>query len=148
MKLENMLFVSGVMFALVSCQPSPRSKEKTANNEVDSTSTVLQPETAKYITLRSQWDSVSLDKKGGKMDTIKVNVSSYNGIAAKITPSKPGNIRFNLIILPNGETDGPFGKTLDYKVTEPGIYSIVIGESLMQGDRFAGQYQLKFQGRN
>ena len=64
----------------------------------------------------------------------------------KIIPqNNQANIRINQIISPNNESDGPFGKEINYDLTEKGLYQIRIGESLMQGDPFEGNYTLKLQ---
>lgn len=62
-----------------------------------------------------------------------------------IPQNNQANIRINQIVSPNNNSDGPFGREINYDLTEKGLYQIKIGESLMQGDPFEGKYTLKLQ---
>ncbi|MDM1521766.1 hypothetical protein NZD85_10700 [Empedobacter stercoris] len=73
------------------------------------------------------------------------NDSSQSVFIQIIPQNNQANIRINQIISPNNESDGPFGKEINYDLTEKGLYQIRIGESLMQGDPFEGNYTLKLQ---
>jgi hypothetical protein len=53
-----------------------------------------------------------------------------------------GNIRINQIISPSGNADGPFGMSMDYKLTETGDWKIILGEDQMAGDPWEGEYDL------
>ncbi len=61
---------------------------------------------------------------------------------AEVVPigSPEGNLRINTIMLPDGTTDGPFGRTLDYDIPSSGTVRLEIGESLMQGDPWGGDF--------
>ena len=52
----------------------------------------------------------------------------------------PGNVRFSQITMPNGDTDGPFGRDISYDLTAKGTYTLSLGESLMQGDPYDGNF--------
>jgi hypothetical protein len=51
-----------------------------------------------------------------------------------------GNVRFSQITMPNGDTDGPFGRDISYDLTAKGTYTLSLGESLMQGDPYDGNF--------
>lgn len=51
-----------------------------------------------------------------------------------------GNVRFNQIIMPDGSMDGPFGRDISYELPTKGTYKLLIGESLMQGDPYDGNF--------
>lgn len=53
-----------------------------------------------------------------------------------------GNLRINRIIMPNGESDGPFSKTLQYPIKQKGTYKLIVGGSKMQGDDWKGAFIL------
>lgn len=58
------------------------------------------------------------------------------------------NIRFDQIIMPDSTMDGPFGREIEYKLTQRGTYQLSIGESLMAGDPWAGVFLLRIQLSN
>ena len=46
------------------------------------------------------------------------------------TPStNTGNIRVTQIVLPDGNTDGPFGRDMSYRLSQTGTYQLLIGET-------------------
>lgn len=56
---------------------------------------------------------------------------------------KKANIRINQIELPDSTFDGPFGRSLEYKIKTSGNYKLIIGENMMAGDRWKGNFILK-----
>ena len=60
-------------------------------------------------------------------------------ISVKInTVEKDRNLRINQIILPDGSTDGPFSKEMNYTKKKNGTYKIVIGKNLMAEGKLVG----------
>ena len=57
----------------------------------------------------------------------------------------PANIRFTRIMLPGGQSDGPFGSTLTYNTEQQGIYQLEIGTNLMADGAYEGEFVLKVQ---
>ena len=98
---------------------------------------------SKVLELKSSWDSIRLHKISKQSDTIVLHNNGFKNLNAEIASEKPGNIRINQIIMPDNTSDGPFGKDLAYKLDQQGTYKLIIGESLMQGDPFEGDYVLK-----
>ncbi len=92
---------------------------------------------------KGEFEIVKLAKE---QQTFSFRNDSSTSVSIQIIPqNRLTNVRINQIISPNNETDGPFGKELNYELTEKGLYQIRIGESLMQGDPFEGKYTLKLQ---
>ncbi|WP_312311470.1 hypothetical protein [Empedobacter brevis] len=92
---------------------------------------------------KGEFEIVKLAKE---QQTFSFRNDSSTSVSIQIIPqNRLANVRINQIISPNNETDGPFGKELNYELTEKGLYQIRIGESLMQGDPFEGKYTLKLQ---
>ena len=60
-------------------------------------------------------------------------------ISVKInTVEKDRNLRINQIILPDGSTDGPFSKEMNYTKKKNGTYKIVIVKNLMAEGKLVG----------
>ena len=85
-----------------------------------------------------------------RMDTINqhlkipVKISSGEQLNASLfSDDKKANIRISQIEFPDSTFDGPFGKDLHYKIKTPGNYKIIIGEDMMAGDRWTGDFVLK-----
>jgi hypothetical protein len=45
--------------------------------------------------------------------------------------------------MPDSTFDGPFGKSLDYKIKTPGTYKLIIGESMMAEGQYSGDFEIK-----
>lgn len=75
---------------------------------------------------------------------VAINITSGKELFASLSSKdKNANIRISQIGLPDSTFDGPFGKTLDYKIKDTGIYKIIVGEDMMAGDRWSGKFILK-----
>ncbi|WP_156307922.1 hypothetical protein [Sphingobacterium endophyticum] len=149
MKYQILLYSSIVTIAIYSCNNPETAKE--SSNSADSIIESIEPDVfdpipSKAIELKSEWDSIKLHKIGKESDTITFNPGAYKNLNAEVNGVPAGNIRFNQIIMPDKSSDGPFGKDLNYLLDQSGEYKLIIGESLMQGDPFEGDYILKFKG--
>lgn len=85
-----------------------------------------------------------------KMDSANMHVSIPVSIlsgkelfASLSSDDKKANIRISQIGLPDSTFDGPFGRELHYKIKSAGNYKIIIGEDMMAGDRWTGDFVLK-----
>lgn len=58
------------------------------------------------------------------------------------------NVRFSQIFMPDSTADGPFGRELQYKLTQRGTYRLRIGENMMAGDPWAGVFLLRLELSN
>lgn len=76
--------------------------------------------------------------------TVPLNISGGDTLFAILSPDdKKANIRISQIEFPDSTFDGPFGRNLDYKINVFGNYKIIIGENMMAGDRWNGDFSLK-----
>jgi hypothetical protein len=76
--------------------------------------------------------------------TIPLTITSGKELFASLSSEdKNANIRISQIALPDSTFDGPFGKNLDFKMKAPGNYKIIIGENMMAGDRWEGDFILR-----
>jgi len=84
-----------------------------------------------------------LDKRGDPV-ICYLPVTIGKNLTAVVIPDKAkANIRFSHIYLPDGNSDGPFGSTLKYNLTEKGIYKIYIGPNMMAGDPVSSDFVLR-----
>lgn len=75
---------------------------------------------------------------------VEFDSGTANLLDARITGvSDTANIRFNGIVMPGGASDGPFGRSMEYDLARKGMYRLLIGESLMQGDPWGGDFTLE-----
>lgn len=94
--------------------------------------------------------------KGAKSLSVKGHLSKPGDIAvymltinktARLTghivvDKGPANIRFNQIVMPDGQSDGPFGQQFEYTLSQNGVYTIKIGANLMAENAFVGDFML------
>lgn len=57
--------------------------------------------------------------------------------------SDTANIRISQIVLPDGSGDGPFGRTVEYDLPMRGAYHLRIGENMMAGEPWGGDFFLE-----
>lgn len=151
--MKSILYIIPIAIFLSSCN-SPKQEDNSANVPVDSVQSVSETSDSthlnlkeKAIELKSSWDSIRLHKISKVSDTISFDSKDFKQINAELHSDKPGNIRFNMIILPDNNSDGPFGKDIQYSLDKKGDYKLIVGESLMQGDPFDGNYTIRFKGQ-
>jgi len=81
--------------------------------------------------------------KPGDVVTYSFKISTMGKLVGKIkVDTQPANIRFNQIVTPNGQSDGPFGQDIEYTLTQKGIYKLLIGHSLMAENAYVGHFQV------
>lgn len=103
----------------------------------------------------AEQDTISLDLTDGyatsqmhkdSMQTLWFRFASPGSekLFGRITlPAKDGNVRFNQIVMPGGKADGPFGRDITYTLADSGTYLLSVGESLMQGDPYDGNFTVE-----
>ncbi|MEO8720332.1 MAG: hypothetical protein ABI297_01665 [Ginsengibacter sp.] len=85
-------------------------------------------------------------KMDSTMDHLSIPLKITSGkqlLASLSAVDKNANIRFSQVGLPDSTFDGPFGKDLNYKMIVPGKYRLIIGENMMAGDRWEGDFILR-----
>ncbi|MGS2762720.1 hypothetical protein [Sinomicrobium sp. M5D2P9] len=53
------------------------------------------------------------------------------------------NLRFTQIFFPDGSADGPFGRELEYELEKPGTYVLSVGENMMAGEPWSGDFTIE-----
>lgn len=118
--------------------PAIKNDSPTISQEArDSLSNTLSPEKGS-LTFNLKMDS--------NHQHIDVPISILKGgtlLATLSSNDKNANIRISQIGFPDSTFDGPFGRNLNYKIKTPGNYKLIIGEDMMAGDRWNGDFSLK-----
>jgi hypothetical protein len=146
----NLLFLFTLAFFL-SCNYAGKSKTRPdallpINNDSAKTFTKTKNESAKRY-LSPEKDTLRFNLKMDSANqhvTVAIDIISGKELFASLSSKdKNANIRISQIGLPDSTFDGPFGKTLDCKIKDTGIYKIIVGEDMMAGDRWKGHFSLK-----
>ncbi len=146
-----------LLFVIYSCSQlvSNNAEPAAADTASSSTNTVVKKES------ESKKDSAATDQQtlfpGGDtlfakmhIDGVKdlkilpVKIASGKILYAKLIPSEArANLLINQVQMPDSSLDGPFGRELEYKIKTPGIYKLIIGESLMAEGNWKGDFLVK-----
>ncbi|KRB59563.1 hypothetical protein [Flavobacterium sp. Root186] len=79
---------------------------------------------------------------------VKFKNEDLGELKANIVPAGgKGNIRFNQIIFPNKNSDGPFGIDLNTNLEQKGNYVLIIGHSQMADNPFYGKFTVQLENK-
>lgn len=80
---------------------------------------------------------------------VKFQNKDLGVLKAKIIPTNgKGNIRFNQIIFPDKNSDGPFGMDMNIDLKQKGNYILIIGRSLMADNPYWGKFTVQLENDN
>ena len=120
-------------------QPLPSTKD-------DSSKIEKQADSAARILLAGE-DTLVFKLKMDSANqhiTVPLKINSGDTLFATLhSKDKKANIRISQIGFPDSTFDGPFGRELNYKIKDTGNYKIIIGENMMAGDRWNGDFTLE-----
>lgn len=133
-----------------SCITSTKKNEVTTN--IDSTqvkktalNNIISPSENDTVRVNivNGTASLQIHKEERKYVNLAFNSADYTKMTGTLSSKDSlANIRFNNIVLPNGEMDGPFGREITYDLPVKGDYILSIHESLMAGDPWAGDFEV------
>lgn len=87
--------------------------------------------------------NLQMDKNNRRLE-IPVFIDSARILFVQLNSAdSTANIRISQIGMPDGTYDGPFGRSLKYKIKMQGNYKIIIGQNLMAGNPWAGNLEMK-----
>ncbi|WP_313581642.1 hypothetical protein [Chishuiella sp.] len=137
-------FISIFIFLIKNNETDEKPENKPiVHNRINYPQTI---ENGTELKLKNGKGSFNLFKEAKQEQRYYFRNNSCNDVSIQIVPATDtANIRINNIISPSKNTDGPFGRNIDYGLSENGVYEIVIGESLMKGYPFQGNYTLNVQ---
>lgn len=82
-----------------------------------------------------------IHKKKDSTVYLEFENNGYKKLSATLrSEDSLANIRFTQIVLPNGEMDGPFGRDITYDLPWDGRYKLLVGENLMAGFPWKGDF--------
>lgn len=133
------------------CLIQPKKiNSKNAKTQTDS----LKKATSQPIQFTEKTDTIHVKIVYGKakIDTVKLprqklvfvlNSDTASKLNLKITSQdSTANLRISQIIDSKGNTDGPFGREVEFPIMEKGIQKILVSENQMQGDPWGGRITL------
>lgn len=136
---------------IVSCGQRSTKKDKDAAS-VTTTSKAAQKNDSipLSIDLSTGYAKTSIHKDSAQTVWASFDSPGNESLYGRIVlpASNAGNLRFNQIISPEGNSDGPFGRDISYYMTHGGSYTLAIGESLMQGDPYDGNFIIELYSGN
>lgn len=136
--LTKHILLFGLLFLIAAGCQSPQS-EKSVESVTEDIMTYEVPAENEPLEFRR-------NKVLGERDTISFEINEPSLVKMKLSvPGDSGNIRINQLLMPDGEMDGPFGKTYEARFDEAGTYQVIIAESMMAEDPYTGDYHLKIE---
>lgn len=128
-------------------QDMPDTTKTVTASEVDTLS--VQPPTDTRRTLLTKAAPVTLSMRLDSLHATvicAVEITKPGLLTAELRPERSaGNIRFSQIYLPNGATDGPFGRSLSKEITQAGVIQLRIGPSQMANNPYRGKFSIRLQ---
>ncbi len=77
---------------------------------------------------------------------VKIPVAGTRQLAVQLEPEgRERNVRISQIEMPDGKTDGPFGRTMQYKTGKKGMYTLIIARSNMADGIVKGPVSIHIQ---
>ncbi|MDR2886158.1 MAG: hypothetical protein LBU95_05195 [Rikenellaceae bacterium] len=139
MKKFLILIAAAAMAACVQNAPKAQTEDTTATEAVadKSPTTIIVDGESMSMNIVDNLDSLT-DSRTYTIDAM-IGQTLYLSLAA---PDEPANVRVNQIISPSGAADGPFGRDVQYEITEDGTWTIIVAESLMNGEEYKGEFTL------
>ncbi len=154
--MPNVFFLLLMMYLLAACR-QPVSKENKGimtdsttkpNPQSENNSKIKKDTSSKYIytalfpgsdTIIAQMHIDGFKKQ----PVLTLSITSGKMLYAVISDKPKANLRINQIEMPDSSFDGPFGKSLTYKIKKPGTYKLIIGESMMAEGQYSGDFEIK-----
>lgn len=152
-KFDQKAYASQIKIERDSIENLNKKLNPAKNSVADSTKTIVQnqPEfkiTTDTIPVKIIYGKAKIDtvKTAGQRLVFVLNSDTANKLSLKITTKDTiANLRINQIIDSKNNSDGPFGRELEYVIKEKGIQKIIISESQMAGKPWAGAFTLEVQ---
>ena len=135
-----------LLFSFFSCNQQDHQSAKTAVTQTDSIKTG-NPQPADTLPKSlSPGDTLffKLAMDTGNHVTVPIKISAGKELFASLSSDdKKANIRVSQVEYPDSTFDGPFGRELQREINRHGNYKLIIGEDMMAGDRWKGDFVLK-----
>ena len=148
--MKNIIILLTFFILIIGCSQNDNSKNESVKNELikdSSNDKTGKTQTNLQHTLYPNSDTITfrlnMDSANRHL-AIPVKISSGKELFAKLSSEdKKANIRISQIEFPDSTFDGPFGRSLRHTIKLPGNYKIIIGQNMMAGDPWKGDFVLK-----
>lgn len=144
------LFLPIVFFLLNlnACSYGKNKVSETQNpvNDRNTSEEIVIPADSGVVFLDLAGDKSIIQIYKDKNQTVYIEFKSddFKKISANLSSAdSSANIRFSQIFLPDGTTDGPFGRNMEYILPTDGIYKLSVHENMMAGDPWAGVFKMQ-----
>ncbi len=148
-------FLIILMIIISSCNNTSQNNINTASKSAGNDSIETQKDTISNTEINDSIIHISFPKDSTWV-TVNAKMKGFNHPVIVYIPVKQGrhltasissddsaaNVRINQIITPGGKADGPFGRDFTFAIHQQGTYRLLIGENLMQGDEWKGEFKL------
>jgi aminopeptidase C len=161
MKKQVLVFLSALLLTVFySCNktddPTENNIDNAIDNAMDNEKSVEKEKAEKEfntrtikVTFPEGINNITLyEYINGFGDKIVYEFDAMEGqilYAFVYTKIGKGNVVINQIVTPGGIADGPFGERITYLLKESGKWKLIIGEDMMAGEPWKGDYSLQFE---
>lgn len=146
---KSFIIISLVSFIAYGCTGSQEkgniSQVKQLSDSVSEIESILYPTESDtiHIDIQNGAGHLKIHKKEREYVNLVFNSQDFTKMTAKLSSmDSTANIRFNQIVMPNGDMDGPFGSTISYDLPVKGNYLLFIHENQMAGDPWSGDFEI------
>lgn len=160
--MKTVALIVYAVFVLAACNSSIEKQEETpvttAKVDAPVRDSVLDTQSGDSVPPNIQIDSVihlafpkdsvsvtvkgHLDKRGEPVICLLPVVQGKKLTALITAEKKNATIRFSHIDFPDGQADGPFGKSVTYDLKQKGTYKLYIAHNMMAGDPVSTDFVL------
>jgi len=148
--MRNTSILITFLLFLLSCNQQNDTKaihQLSDSTEDTSKTEIIKQDTLPRGSLYPGSDTLVVDLKMDSLNnhlSVSVYISSGRELFASLSSEdRKANIRISQIGFPDSTFDGPFGRNLKYQIKTTGNYKIIIGENMMAGDPWKGDFSLK-----
>src|SRR5690606_7378793 len=118
-----------------------KSVTDSAQNLVQNQSKIETTTDTVQVKIVSGKAKIDTAKIAGQRLVFVLDSDTAHKLALKITPKDSvATLRINQILDSKNNSDGPFGRELEYEIKEKGRHQIIVSESQMAGEPWAGKF--------
>jgi hypothetical protein len=149
--MKNKLFLLSIFSAFLSCNQNENQIPGQSSSPIENDSLQIEkPQAQTNSTIKilsSKTDTLFFELKMDSANqhvTVPVKIGGGDSLFASLdSKDKKANIRISQLGFPDSTFDGPFGRDMKYKIKDTGNYKIIVGQNMMAGDRWKGNFTLK-----
>lgn len=148
-KFDKQAYHQQLLQARKPSQQKTKKNTQSTNNQKDTIQKVSSiPITVDTILTKFTYGKIKMDtaKTQRQKLVFLINTDTANKLDLKLsTTDTLANLRITQIIDSQGNSDGPFGRETLYEIKTKGIHKIIVSESQMNGEPWAGKFTFQAQ---